>query len=564
MHQAVGNGATTQAAQLRELNDLIVRGEAEIALARCHNLLRDRPHNGEVLHCLGLCYLQKGQLVEAEKYLLQAAQWMPESPDLLNSVGVVKLRRRSQHEALQCLRRAVEIDPCHQGALGNLANLYTAAHEPSHAEPHLEKLMQLRPFDGGVFDQSAQNALAQNKLHKATACARTAIRLRPHDASSRLTLADALEAAGMFRQANYQYLAILERDPTDPRGLARLLTSRSSTPSERHLSQAEELVKSLNVSPRSRAQLHLGLARFRDRCGEYAAAFEHLLCASDILSELQNFQPGAFTRAVDRLIDTFSLELLHGAEETHEEDPKPIFIVGMPRSGTTLVEQILCSHPLVASGGELPTIVAFAMRLGASQGRYPEIMPALHIDQLAEMRKTYRLKLSSVTTDARWVTDKMPINFLHIGLIQMLFPNARIIHCRRDPLDTCLSCLFTSFSEDLRLPAELMNLGQYYLDYTRLMDHWTAVSRTPILTVDYERLVAETDREVRRLLDYCELPWHADCLSFFRTQRGVRTPSRWQVRQPIYRHSVGRWRHYEAQLLPLAALLGRSSTATSC
>jgi len=549
--------------EVESLSELVRRGETDVAMARCHRLLRQEPHAQEVLHCLALCHLQKGRIDEASQYLKQALQWGAESADVLNSLGIVHLRGHNHREAARSFRRAVDIDPSHQGALGNLANLCAAAREPGQAEPYLERLIQLRPFDGEVFEQAGRNALAQNNLDKAIEYARAAVRLRPHDANARLTLADALEALGTFRQATYQYLAILERDPCDARALARVLSDRSSAPSEQQLRQARELVKSPGLAARNRAQLHLGLARYQDRSGEYASAYEYLVSAGEILSALQNFRPAAFTRAVDRLITTFSSEILAGTAEASDDGPKPIFIVGMPRSGTTLVEQILSSHPVVAGGGELSTIVGLAMQLGGSKDRYPEIVPTLTGGQLAAMRAAYRQKLRGVSSNAAWVTDKMPINFLHLGLIQLLFPDARIIHCRRDPLDTCLSCLFTSFSEDLRLPVKMMDLGQYYLDYTRLMTHWNRISRTSIQTVDYERLVGETDPEVRRLLDYCELPWHPDCLSFFRTQRSVRTPSRWQVRQPVYRHSVGRWRHYETQLQGLAALLAHSSAAES-
>jgi len=174
---------------------------------------------------------------------------------------------------------------------------------------------------------------------------------------------------------------------------------------------------------------------------------------------------------------------------------------------------------------------------------------------LGQMAQRYLEKLDDISTDAARVTDKMPFNFMHLGLIVGLFPDAKIIHCRRNALDTCVSCFFTSFSESLQFAGDLETLGSYYLDYREMMRHWRAALPVKFLEVDYERVVADTRSSVGELLAFCEVEWEEACLQFHRTERGVRTPSRWQVRQPIYGHSVGRWRHYEKHLQPLVEIL---------
>jgi hypothetical protein len=227
----------------------------------------------------------------------------------------------------------------------------------------------------------------------------------------------------------------------------------------------------------------------------------------------------------------------------------------MPRSGTTLVEQILATHSRVAAGGELPTITNLAAEIGRTGEAYPQGVRTLGGTGLAQLARRYLGKLETVSPDAPHVTDKMPFNFMHLGLIAALFPDAAIIHCRRGALDTCLSCYFTSFSENLLFASNQEALGYYYLDYRRMMDHWRLILPKPMLDVEYEQLVSNTEETVRALLKYCGLEWEPACLQFHRTARGIRTPSRWQVRQPIYSSSVGRWCRYDRHLQPLRDVL---------
>lgn len=230
----------------------------------------------------------------------------------------------------------------------------------------------------------------------------------------------------------------------------------------------------------------------------------------------------------------------------------------MPRSGTTLTEQILASHSQVAAGGELSMLLktSYQIRELSKTGEpYPRGLLSIDTPALRKMAARYLAHLDSVSNTADRVTDKLPFNFMHLGVIALLFPNARIVHCRRQPIDNCLSCYFTSFARQIRFANRLDTLGRYYVDYDRLMRHWQAVLPIEIFELQYEDLVSDTEGQIRQLLDYCGLDWEDACLAFDKTERGVRTPSRWQVRQPIYQKSVARWRHYERQLEPLIGIL---------
>ena len=231
---------------------------------------------------------------------------------------------------------------------------------------------------------------------------------------------------------------------------------------------------------------------------------------------------------------------------------------GMPRSGTTLIEQIMASHPQVHGAGELNLIHRMASEFPSLLGSatpYPQCIAQATAQKLERIAQTYLGELQKRGGKASRVTDKAPINFLHLGLIDLLFPGARVIHCARDPLDTCLSCYFQPFSGEYSFTYDLGHLGAYYRLYENLMVHWRQILRVPVFEVRYEELVADQERMIRALIEFCGLPWDDRCLKFYETERTVATASFDQVRKPIYAGSVGRWRRYEAYLEPLISAL---------
>jgi hypothetical protein len=232
----------------------------------------------------------------------------------------------------------------------------------------------------------------------------------------------------------------------------------------------------------------------------------------------------------------------------------PVFIVGMQRSGTTLTEQIAASHPQVYGAGELEHIrrIAGMIKIGRPESTVRQLTSA---DSLA-LAGDYLRKVREIGGDALRIVDKMPHNFQYLGLIAILFPKARIIHCTRDPMDNCVSCFTQSFTGHHGYNTDLRQLGLYYREYRRLMDHWRRVLPIPMLEIDYEEMVADQETQSRRLIDFLGLDWDPACLNFHETDRSVQTASRWQVRQPIYKTSVKRWKDYEKHLGPLKKALG--------
>jgi Flp pilus assembly protein TadD len=536
--------------RLRRISDLLRRGDANGAISLCQAVLNQSPDNPDALRFLALGQLQTNDLVESERTLARAMRLAPADPELMNALGILRLKQEAYAEAVRSFTRCLDIAPIHSEALSNLAAAYTVMRQPHQAASYLQRLIQILPFSAHAFVRAADNRLAVGEVEKAIEFGRKAVRLDPDNPAGRLSLAEALEVWGRFRQAKFEYLAVLTLDSSNARALAGLLSLQGTRVDEQYAAGAQRLLETAELPDRDRVQLHLALARHYDRRRQYDLAFEHLQVGNATRFKNHPFDSIAHSRAVDRLIAARGSQAV-ASHPSPTHGKRPIFIVGMPRSGTTLVEQILAAHSEIAAGGELPTIMNIAAQIGGASKAYPETMQELDVESLSRFARQYLEKLDTVCAGGTRVTDKMPFNFMHLGLIGALFPDAAIIHCRRSPADTCLSCYFTSFNEELQFASDLNALARYWLDYQRLMQHWHRVLPLKILDVDYERLVTDTEAAVRQMLSFCELAWEPACMRFFDIDRGVRTPSRWQVRQPIYPQSVGRWRHYERQLRPL-------------
>jgi tetratricopeptide (TPR) repeat protein len=330
------------------------------------------------------------------------------------------------------------------------------------------------------------------------------------------------------------------------------------------LEEAASLLEGIQVSgtatENAQRDLHFALGDLRDHLGHYDQAFDHFAAGNAL--RRTDYDPQSIADKTERIIAFFSAERLAALPraEARPELPSdlPVFIVGTPRSGTSLVEQILSCHPEVQAAGELRDMMRRAEDLGLRfQDADPDASDSrLDGERLTAASETYLQGLRARAEGATRVTDKMPYNFERLGLISLMFAGARVIHCRRDPLDSCLSCYFQNFTRGNFQTFDLRHLGLYHRQYERLMAHWRATLDLAILDVSYEAHVENPEETCREILDFLELDWDPACLQFHESKRYVKTASRDQVRKPIYQSSVGRWRNYEAHLQPLKDALG--------
>jgi hypothetical protein len=394
-----------------------------------------------------------------------------------------------------------------------------------------------------------------------------AIALRPDHAAAHCGLGMVLAAVGRTEDAERAFAAATALAPRDTNVYFQLgLAVRFAGGDPRFLAM-QRLAQDVDSLPLDdQIALHFALGKAFADTADYERSFHHLREGNALKRRRTPYDEAGTLGWLERVRTVFTPALMREQAGLGDPSPLPVFIVGMHRSGTTLVEQVLASHPRCFGAGELADMGAIVKQLrGPRAAEFPEAVPALSQQQLRALAARYLRSVRRRSATAERITDKMPINFIYTGLIHVLFPNARIIHTRRDPCDTAVSCFSILFGHGLDFSCDLAELGRFYRGYRSLMAHWRSVLPAGVmLDVDYETLVEDFEAQARRIVGHCGLEWDDACLSFHRTERAVLTPSVGQVRQPIYRRSVGRWRKYEKFMGPfLQALEGDDPSAIS-
>jgi len=300
-----------------------------------------------------------------------------------------------------------------------------------------------------------------------------------------------------------------------------------------------------------KVNFHLSLGKHYENEKDYDTAFEHFQRGNDLRREHEIYDPVQTQVVHDRIIEVFDRKFLQEREGWGDPDPAPILIVGLPRSGSTLIEQILASHSMVEGTMELPDLSRLTAELSRrSPGRteYPEAVENLDRETVSSMGQSYLKTTMRYRTDKAYFIDKMPNNFSVIGFLHLILPNAKVIDARRHPLDSCLGSYKQLFFKGQSFTYEQFELGHYYLEYRRIMDHWNDVLPGKVLDMHYEQMVTDQENQTRRLLEHCGLPWEDQCLRFYETERAINTASSEQVRQPIYTGAINFWRNYESHL----------------
>ncbi len=421
--------------------------------------------------------------------------------------------------------------------------------------------MSMRGQNGAdAHNNLAVALLAQNRVDDAVVLFQRALAIAPDHAEAHNNLGNIFREQGKFDQAMMHYNRAIASRPDYHEAHYNRAEVKTFRRDDADLAALEELAARDNPPANKALYAHFALAKAFEDIGDYVRAFQHLR-KGNALKRLQTGydEPGEldFFRRISRVFDASLLNRFHG-----EGDPSsvPIFVVGMPRSGTSLIEQILASHPQIYGGGELQaleTAVASVLKAADSPVRYPECIPALGGVTLRRIARSYIARLPALAEGKVRIVNKLPGNFLHIGLIRLILPNARIVHTTRDPIDTCVSCYSKLFTSGLNFAYDLADLGRYFRGYRELMTHWRSVLPPgAFLDVSYEDVVNDLEGQARRLIDYCGLPWDDRCIAFHQTSRRVATASAVQVRQPLFRTSLQRWRKYEASLAPLLRELG--------
>lgn len=444
--------------------------------------------------------------------------------------------------ARQALKQGIALQKA--GRLLGAAQVYSKLLQEDDRNADAWHLLGTVELGRGNFDA------AENLIGKAMA-------LQPDNAIFHHNLAYVLGAQSRGEEAEASYRRAIALDPDYAEAHFNLAQSIRAKPEDPLIASLERLLAKPGLLASARCFLGFAAGKIYDDLGDHDRAFGHFLEGNRAKGARPN--PAYSSDYLERILETCGQVLRAGRPKLRPGHADPVFIVGMPRSGTSLVEQVLASHPAVFGAGELPYVDRIAEALGAhcdGAAVYPACLPAVPEAVLAGFATSYRKESLASAAGASVVTDKAPLNFRHLGLIALLFPGARIVHCRRDPLDTCLSCFFQNFAKGQEYSFDLAELGRFYQDYRKMMAAWTEVLPIEIFDLDYEEMVADLEGVGRRLLAYCGLDWHPDCTRFFETRRPVLTASRVQVRRPLYNSSIGKWRRYAGHLVPLIEALG--------
>jgi tetratricopeptide (TPR) repeat protein len=538
----------------RKLNEAIDSIGAAISIA---------PGTPTFYNNLGTCYSAKVELVAAELCFRKALALDPNYADAWSNLGLMLTNAMRFQDARAVLEQASVAAPLHEGILCNLAQVY---HELAMTQKSLEvyqHVVKLMPASGNAWLGLAGclNKLGQND--RALLAVEKLLTLdKKHLAEALQMKGKILEVMGRMDEACMAFDAAIEADPTAA-GLmharAAIKKIRSDEPFYRHLMDFEKRIDEFRGAVRG--QLHFALGKAYQDTGDIASAASNYAQGASIQLLTSDYDEREDVTLFTAMHDHVNRELLDSLRYLGHSSDRPIFILGMPRSGTTLVEQILASHPDVCPAGELPYISeAFegmylrpGWKLGHPGGL--EMPPDATLKQRAE-HYLARVEAAVPVIGRRHFTDKLPENYYNLGLIAQMFPNARIIHCRRDPVDTCISCYNTLFAVKHYWSYDFGSLGRTYRRYWDLMQHWRNVLPGRFLELRYEQGVEDIELQARKLLEWCGLPWDDQVLRFYENDRPVITASVSQVRQPIYSSSVGKWKKWEPYIQPLLAEIG--------
>lgn len=524
----------------------------EQAEAACRKAIDLAPGYPDALNNLAISLTEQGRLDEAAEACEEAIQSRPDFPPVRITLGNLRRRQGRLEEAVEAYKEAVALSPGNALAQGSLGAALREAGRLEEAEAACRRAAEQAPHQAEAWVVLGTVLLARNDGEGALEAFRRAVHLNPGHAEARLDLAAALYrlgraeesleayraaagisaaaarardglgvvllAAGRLKEAREAFREALELDPH----LAATWYNLSSageklTPADQ--TAMESLLKEAALPDKARSALHFALGDLHDRAGQPAEAFEHYRRGNELRHAV--FDADGHDRRVEAIMAAFPARAFAGWTREGASE-LPIFVVGMPRSGTSLVEQIAASHPAVFGAGELDAIA----------------------DLEPEDAAAHLARLQALAPGAARVVDKTPGNFMHLGAIARMFPGARVIHCRRDARDTALSCFQQNFAAGHAWTASFAGIARYHTAYLRLMAHWREVLPLPLLEIAYEDLVADPEGQSRRLVEFLGLPWDPACLDFHKTDRLVRTASAAQVRQPVHKGSVGRWKAY--------------------
>lgn len=572
-----------------EAQKLLVNKQAEKASLLMSDYCNKNPNDAEAFYILGQSFALQEDYQSAKLAFQKSIKIFPNMSWTHLALGGAFQALGEFEAAINKFKEASILDKTNYNAELSIVNILISQGKQQEARLLLTRLQKLIPDNCNVYIEWSRIERERYNIDKAIRYLEKALQLNPNAISALTQLASIYTAQAKLGEAEELYSKadkILPKNPEILSGFASLYSYQGNykkaieiiTPLLKskiinfeiakvyirvckHIDKSDiaiqyvlKVLDSLNLAKTNKAYLYYELGREYDRLNKHDEAFANYKKANDTSKYL--YDENKNKRKVTELIEVFSKDKIKKYFKSNLNDKRPVFIIGMPRSGTSLTEQILASHPDVFAGGELQFIGRMAFDLSNFKKSYPYSVEDINQNKINKLADQYLEHISSLSKTAMRITNKMPRDFYDLGLISMLFPNAYIIHCQRDAMDNCLSIYFQNFAEGgNEYSNDLKMIANYYKQYQRLMSHWVDTLNMPMLSLHYEETVSDQENQTRRLLEFCDLDWNKECLNFHELKRTIATASFDQVRQPLYTKSVNRWKHYENYIDDLKSIL---------
>ncbi|MEX2495968.1 MAG: sulfotransferase [Woeseia sp.] len=505
--------------------------------------------------------LHAGEIAKAEKLIRDVVKKDPVDVVAIRMLADIGLQVGQAADAENLLKRALELAPDYHHARHTYAMALSRRGKLEEALVEVDKLLAAEPNNPNYLVLKGTVLVRKGDHRPALEIYERVLAHYPHQARAHMSYGHTLKAVGRVDDSIRAYRRCLELSPDVGEACWSLANLKTFRFSDEDIRNMRDQVVPEGGDAEDQAHLAFALGKALEDRGQFDESFRFYEKGNRIRKGKTRYSAKINVFNTARQIKTFDAGFFESRSDRGCQASDPIFVVGLPRAGSTLIEQILASHSLVEGTDELPDIIGLSRKLGRKSRKnpashYPEIVKDLSRERAAELGESYMANTRVHRRGAPFFIDKMPNNFQHIGLIHFILPRAKIIDARRHPMAGCFSCYKQLFARGQTFTYDLSDLGHYYRDYLRLMDHWDEVLPGRVLRVQYEEMVADSEAQIRRLLDYCGLEFEQQCLRFYENERAVRTPSSEQVRQPIYREGLEQWRHFDKHLEPLKQALG--------
>ena len=539
---------------LKHLSNLLVKQDKS---DEADELIKNFFENNEDYGLLykGVRHLHASRYRKAEDAFKKVLIEDENNIDALRFMGILAFKSGNHDIAEAMLTKALKLDPTYSLVWANLAQVFSVTGQLDKAKKSFKNILSMEPKNGLIWAEYGTVLTKLANYEEGRDAYLKALEFKPDSPRVHLSLGHVYKTMGEIDNSIDSYKNTILQNNLSGEAYWSLANLKTYSFSENEIKDMEDTLKG-DMSDIERSQMHFALGKAYEVKKDFDKSFKNYYEGNKVKKGLIKYSSDDTTDNTKRILNFFNKENIQKLAKSLTGDRDPIFVLGMPRSGSTLVDQIISSHSKVDGTQELPNIIKIAAELNTNnQNNYPGVLKELDESKLSNLGKDYISETAWARDSAPFFIDKMPNNFIHIGLIKTILPNAKIIDTRRDPMDTCFSCFKQFFARGQLFTYSLEDLGNYYTDYIRAMNHWHNVYGKDIYTVHYDNVINETEETIRELIDYCELPFENECLEFYNSSRPVKTPSAEQVRQPIYKSGLNYWKNYEKHLLPLKKII---------